>query len=236
MRDLRRRKRPNKIIHSLHNARKGIWHYVSVKRRAEKLKAWTSAVEVDYSALRKDLESCHPAILRVNRQLYSEGAQILYNKKTFCAELILDYFRICSREFYVGFPPLDFGMLESQLRHVGELKIMIHVRDDGCRLEEEEGHHCNEAVCYRKQVDGIRNLAEFLSECIGLHTLDINVESVEYLVASGRRPLNKKELRKQEADLLESLKPFASIRGLAWASFSINGDRMYIPVAKTIAL
>ncbi len=113
---------------------------------------------------------------------------------------------------------------------------MIDARDDGCPLVEEDGHDCDEALCYRKQVDGIRNLAEFPSECIGLHTLDINVESVEYLVASGRRPLNKKELRKQEANVLESLKPFASIRGLACASFSINGDRMYIPFAKTVAL
>ncbi|KIW02255.1 uncharacterized protein PV09_06407 [Verruconis gallopava] len=225
IRDLKTRCRPNGTIQLLRDARKGRWHGVPIRKREERLEEYLRVVQAWYSALRKDLEPCHVAVMRVNHQLYSECARIVYRNKTFNGELVLNELRICSREFLLGSSQCDLGMIESQLRHVADLRIAVDASDDFCPSKIGAAHDCVRAGCHRKRMDGVRNFAEFLAQCVGLSCLEIDIKSIEYSVAICRRPVIKRELRGAESRILEFARPFAAIRGLAYAEFTVNSER-----------
>jgi hypothetical protein len=158
--------------------------------------------------------------MRANRQLYSETAQIVYERPTFHAALVLDEFQIFSRDFDVGHKFSNFNMLESQLRHINDLELYVYADEDFCPRLDMDGHSCKERGCARKRVDGIRNAADFLSCCVGLSSLVIKVIADDYRHAT-MRPVVAKEMRRIEKDLLTLIRPFGMIRNLAYCKIYI---------------
>jgi hypothetical protein len=233
LRDLSHRRHPTKTIRLWKDAQKGIWHGLSKRKQHDTFNAWQAVITNGYSALRKDLQSCWPAILRVNRQLYTEAVQILYENRFFTAELKQDELHVFSREFGVGLLNDDFDMLESQLRHVEQLKILIDAEDQHQCLGSNNGlgrdtNREHEALRHsilgldRRRADGIRNLAAFLSRCVGLECLHVDVTYWDYSSYNIRRTAHRRVLARMETRLLKLFEPFSIIRGLFWMKFTVN--------------
>lgn len=194
---------------------------MSKKKREEKLQKWEDEIKLNYAALRKDLEGCYPDILGVCRQLYREAAQIMYGGRTFGTELDRDTFHIFGREFRMIYGLGDYKMLESQLRHMGSLRLLIDADEDPCGSQKD--HNCSELGCSRKRMDGIRNLTEFLAGCIGLTSLEIHISAFEYFdAAMNKRNPTTREIKRLEGNILHFIEPFGNIRDLVWSEIYIG--------------
>ena len=115
----------------------------------------------------------------------------------------------------------SYKMLESQVRHISDLEIEIEADERRFCTRHESRRACVTAGCARLHVDTIRNIAEFLSKCVGLTCLRIKVISNEYMKATSRRPAAGKELRRIENKILSFVTPFNMIRNIAWAKIMI---------------